>query len=113
VVAAQGPLTVQRSARLGLGIVYSSLQTVERTRELSDRHVAAGGAGLPRILIKRVWVGAPPEASVAAQMERFRAVGPADVQTHWAADGGMVHDPDGDAVAERLHAEVVDGGCTA
>jgi alkanesulfonate monooxygenase SsuD/methylene tetrahydromethanopterin reductase-like flavin-dependent oxidoreductase (luciferase family) len=113
VVAAQGPLTVARSARLGLGIIFSSLQTGERTRELSDRHLAAGGDGLPRILIKRVWLGAPPEEAVAAQMARYRAVGPTDIQAHWAPDGGLVHGDDGAAVADQLHAELVEGGCTA
>jgi alkanesulfonate monooxygenase SsuD/methylene tetrahydromethanopterin reductase-like flavin-dependent oxidoreductase (luciferase family) len=113
VVAAQGPLTVARSARLGLGIIFSSLQSGERTRELSERHLAAGGEGRPRILIKRVWLGDPPEDSVATQMARYRAVGPADVQAHWAADGGMVHGHDGAEVAERLAAELADGLCTA
>ncbi len=113
VVAAQGPLTVQRSARLGLGIIFSSLQSGERTRELSERHVASGGEGRPRILIKRVWLGDPPEDSVATQMARYRAVGPAEVQAHWAADGGLVHGHDGTAVAEQLAAELADGRCTA
>jgi alkanesulfonate monooxygenase SsuD/methylene tetrahydromethanopterin reductase-like flavin-dependent oxidoreductase (luciferase family) len=113
VVAAQGPLTVQRSARLGLGIIFSSLQTGERTRELSERHLEHGGEGLPRILIKRVWVGDPPADAVAAQMARYRAVGPADIQAHWAPDGGLVHGHDGTAVAEQLAAELADGRCTA
>jgi alkanesulfonate monooxygenase SsuD/methylene tetrahydromethanopterin reductase-like flavin-dependent oxidoreductase (luciferase family) len=113
VVAAQGPLTVQRSARLGLGIIFSSLQSPERTRELSERHLEHGGDGRPRILIKRVWLGDPPADSVATQMARYRAVGPADVQAHWASDGGLVHGHDGTAVAEQLAAELTDGRCTA
>src|SRR5690606_22707120 len=55
VVAAQGPLTVRRAARLGLGVIYSSLQGRERTHELSTLHETEGGRGA-RILIRRVWL---------------------------------------------------------
>ncbi|MEO5839095.1 MAG: LLM class flavin-dependent oxidoreductase [Acidimicrobiales bacterium] len=112
VVAAQGPLAVRRAARLGLGLVYDSLQTVERTRALSDLHADEGGTA-PRILIRRVWLGPPPLDALTAQMARFRAVGPADLQEHWDPDGGLVSALDGTELAERLHGFIVGGRCDA
>jgi alkanesulfonate monooxygenase SsuD/methylene tetrahydromethanopterin reductase-like flavin-dependent oxidoreductase (luciferase family) len=112
VVAAQGPRAVKRAAGLGLGVVYNSLQTLERTRALSDLHAEAGGTG-PRILIRRVWLGPPPLDALNAQMARFRAVGPADLQAHWDPDGGLVSAEDGATLAELLHHAMVAGGCDA
>jgi alkanesulfonate monooxygenase SsuD/methylene tetrahydromethanopterin reductase-like flavin-dependent oxidoreductase (luciferase family) len=112
VVAAQGPLAMRRAARLGLGAIYNSLQTIERTRALSDLHAEEGGTG-PRILIRRVWLGPPPLDAMQAQMARFRAVGPADLQAHWDPDGGLVSAEDGDDIARQLHDAMVAGGCDA
>lgn len=112
VVAAQGPLTVRRAARLGLGVIYSSLQGRERTRELSTIHADNGGVGA-RILIRRVWLGEPPSESVDAQMERYRAVSPADLQEHWDRDGGLLASTDGAELAERIHDEVTGSRCDA
>jgi alkanesulfonate monooxygenase SsuD/methylene tetrahydromethanopterin reductase-like flavin-dependent oxidoreductase (luciferase family) len=112
VVAAQGPLAVTRAARLGLGLIYNSLQTIERTRALSDAHAQEGGTGV-RILIRRVWLGEPPLDAIKAQMSRFRAVGPADLQAHWDPDGGCVSARDGRELAEQLHDLMVRGGCDA
>jgi alkanesulfonate monooxygenase SsuD/methylene tetrahydromethanopterin reductase-like flavin-dependent oxidoreductase (luciferase family) len=107
VVAAQGPLTVRRAARLGLGVIYSSLQGRTCSRELSDLHADEGGVGA-RILIRRVWVGTPPDESVEAQMERYRAVSPDDLQAHWDRDGGLLASSDGDEVAERIAEEMAE-----
>ena len=112
VVAAQGPLAMRRAARLGLGAIYNSLQTQERTRALSDTHADEGGTA-PRILIRRVWLGPPPLDALNAQMARFRAVGPADLQAHWDPDGGLVSAEDGAELAERLHDAMVGGRCEA
>ena len=112
VVAAQGPLAMRRAARLGLGAIYNSLQTIERTRALSDLPAEEGGTG-PRILIRRVWLGPPPLDAMQAQMARFRAVGPADLQAHWDPDGGLVSAEDGDDLAQQLHGAMVAGGCDA
>ena len=112
VVAAQGPLTVRRAARLGLGVIYSSLQGRERTRELSTIHADNGGVGA-RILIRRVWLGEPPSESVDAQMARYRAVSPADLQEHWDRDGGLLASTDGAELAERIHDEVTGSRCDA
>lgn len=112
VVAAQGPLTVKRAGKLGLGVIYSSLQGRERTRELSDIHAEAGGRGA-RILIRRVWLGEPPAESVETQMSRYRAVSPSDLQEHWDRDGGLVAATDGNELAERVYEEIATTGCDA
>jgi alkanesulfonate monooxygenase SsuD/methylene tetrahydromethanopterin reductase-like flavin-dependent oxidoreductase (luciferase family) len=112
IVAAQGPLAVKRAARLGLGLIYDSLQTLERTRDLSDIHAQEGGTGT-RILIRRVWLGEPPLEAIMAQMSRFRAVGPAGLQEHWDPNGGCVSARDGRELAEQLHDLMTRGGCHA
>ena len=84
----------------------------ERTRALSDIHADEGGTA-PRILIRRVWLGPPPLDALNAQMARFRAVGPADLQAHWDPDGGLVSAEDGAELAERLHDAMVGGRCDA
>jgi hypothetical protein len=111
-VATQGPLAVRRAARLGLGLVYDSLQSLERTRALSELHADEGGTG-PRILIRRVWLGPPPLEALNAQMARFRAVGPAQLQEHWDPDGGLVSATDGAELAQRLHDAMAGGQCHA
>ena len=76
------------------------------------RRAGDSGTG-PRILIRRVWLGPPPLDVMNAQMARFRAVGPADLQAHWDPDGGLVSAEDGPELAERLHDAMVRGGCDA
>ncbi len=71
--AVQAVKTAERAARLGAAVLYDSLQTIERTREISDAYAAAGGTST-RILIRRVWVGPPPVANMEAQMDRFRGI---------------------------------------
>ena len=93
-------------------LIYDSLQTIERTRALSDLHVEEGATG-PRILIRRVWLGPPPLEALNAQMARCRAVGPASLQEHWDPDGGLVTAQDGTELAERLHDAVTRGRCDA
>src|SRR5579862_1131087 len=66
--AVQAVKTTERAARLGASVLYDSLQTIQRTKELSDAYAAAGGTGT-RILIRRVWVGPPPLANMQAQMD--------------------------------------------
>ncbi|MFN8625704.1 MAG: LLM class flavin-dependent oxidoreductase [Candidatus Binatia bacterium] len=105
VAAAQSPPAVRRAARLGIGVLYDSLQTSARLRELSDAYDAAGGRAA-KILIRRVWIGDPPAENAAAQMQAFRAVATDRAATHWGAADLLVHGRDGIEAAERL-AEVL------
>ena len=94
VVAAQSLPAVRRAAGLGIGILYDSLQTTEHSRKLSDAYDEAGGEAA-KILIRRVWIGDPPEESAAAQMAAFRAVSTERVAKNWGDDDQLVIGADG------------------
>ena len=85
VVAAQSPGAVRRAARLGVGILYDSLQTAEVTARLSEAFLSAGGTG-PRIAIRRVWIGDPPNDEMAAQMAHYRSYAPESAMKNWDGD---------------------------
>lgn len=112
VSAAQSPGAVRRAARHGLGLLYDSLQTVERTRELTDRYLDAGGTG-PRIAIRRVWLGPPPSESERAQMEFYRGYASADAQQHWGEGQELIAAGSGAELAERLAVFCDRGRCDA
>jgi alkanesulfonate monooxygenase SsuD/methylene tetrahydromethanopterin reductase-like flavin-dependent oxidoreductase (luciferase family) len=101
VVAAGGPVGVRRAAGQGVGVLYDSLQTVERLREISDAHAEAGGTA-PRIGIRRVWIGPPPSAQVEAQMDFYRGYAAKSAQDHWGKGQELVMGADGGKVAEQL-----------
>lgn len=112
VSAAQSPAAVRRAAKVGIGVLYDSLQTLDRTREISDVYAEAGGRAT-RIAIRRVWVGPPPEAEVEAQMDFYRGYASQTAQAHWGDGQQLVSGADGAEVAEKL-LEIADrGGCDA
>ncbi|HWW53843.1 MAG TPA: LLM class flavin-dependent oxidoreductase [Acidimicrobiales bacterium] len=110
VAAVQAPATAARAARLGLGMLCDSLQTIPRTRELTDAFRAAGGTG-PTVLIRRLWIGPPPTDNMAAQMTRYRGYAPQRAMARWGDDDALIDGDDGRAVAERLAAALHDAGC--
>src|SRR5262245_49614017 len=86
VVSAAASLTAaRRAARLGIGIMFDSLSTPRRCRELTDAYRAAGGRG-PCVLIRRVWIGEPPRERVARQLETYRSYSAPSAQTHWQGE---------------------------
>ena len=112
VCATQSPGGVRRAARLGLGVLYDSLQTVERTRELSEAYCAAGGTGA-RIAIRRVWIGAPPLESVESQMKFYQSYTKESTQSHWGKGQELIGGENGLEVAKRMAAFARDSGCDA
>jgi alkanesulfonate monooxygenase SsuD/methylene tetrahydromethanopterin reductase-like flavin-dependent oxidoreductase (luciferase family) len=112
VVAAQSPAAVRRAARLGIGVLFDSLQTPERVRELVLAYRAAGGPG-PRIAIRQVWVGAPPAEQVERQLRFYRGYAAPEAQRHWGEGRGLVSGSDGAEVAERLADLSSRAGCDA
>jgi alkanesulfonate monooxygenase SsuD/methylene tetrahydromethanopterin reductase-like flavin-dependent oxidoreductase (luciferase family) len=112
VAAAQGPVGARRAGRLGLGVLYASLQTLERMREVSAAH-AETGCDEARIAIRRVWIGPPPEAQVAAQMKFYESYAPEQAQAHWGEGQELVHGETGAEVGERLAEVARRGGATA
>ncbi|HXZ61288.1 MAG TPA: LLM class flavin-dependent oxidoreductase [Acidimicrobiales bacterium] len=107
--AVQADKTVRRAAELGVGVIFDSIQSVARTRQLAEAYVDAGGTG-PRILIRRCWVGERPTANAAAQMARYRTYAPARAQAQWGADE-LIAGADGREVAERLGDVLARSGC--
>lgn len=112
VSAAQSLGAVRRAAGIGIGVIYDSLQTIERMREITDAYVEAGGCAT-RIAIRRVWIGPPPEAEVEAQMDFYRGYASQGAQAHWGEGQELVTGDHGGEVAEKL-LEIADrGGCDA
>ena len=110
--AAQSPGAVRRAARLGLGVLYDSLQTAERTRQLSDAYAEAGGCAA-RIAIRRVWLGEAPAKSEQQQMDFYRGYARSETQQHWGEGQELIAAPTGAELAERLAEFCEAGGCDA
>jgi alkanesulfonate monooxygenase SsuD/methylene tetrahydromethanopterin reductase-like flavin-dependent oxidoreductase (luciferase family) len=117
VAGVQTVKTTERAARLGMGVLYNSLQTTEAVRQQTDAYLEAGGAG-PRILIRRIWVGAEPAANVETQMVRYRAAAmtgeaTARIMDRWGQGDNQIAGSDGAGVAEELYDTMVQAGCDA
>ncbi|HEX7095596.1 MAG TPA: LLM class flavin-dependent oxidoreductase, partial [Acidimicrobiales bacterium] len=110
VAAAQSPAAVRRAARLGIGILYDSIQTIETTRRLSDIYDEAGGPG-PKILIRRVWIGPPPTDAMEAQMAHFRTWGNEAAKRNWGDEDSLVHGDTPQEAADKLAEQLRAGGC--
>jgi len=109
--AAQGPVAARRVAPLGIGLIFDSIVSIARAAEVAAAHVEAGGRD--RVLIRRVWLGPPPEQAMSTQMQRYRDAAPDSAKAHWAEDGGLVCSQDPHEVAARLHDQRRAAGCTA
>ena len=111
VVAAQSPGAVRRAAGLGLGVLYDSLQSAAVSARLGAAYREAGGAG-PRIAVRRVWIGEPPDDEMAAQMAHYRSYAPASAAKNWDGDQLIVGADAGEA-ADRLAAFLAAADCDA
>jgi alkanesulfonate monooxygenase SsuD/methylene tetrahydromethanopterin reductase-like flavin-dependent oxidoreductase (luciferase family) len=98
--AAMGVTAAKRAASLGVGLILDSLTAAERTRRIVDVYRAAGGDG-PCVLIRRVWVGAPPVELVDRQIGVYRSYATSAAQSHWEGDQ-LVGDADGERIAAAL-----------
>jgi hypothetical protein len=112
VIAAQSPGAVRRAAKLGVGVLYDSLQTAERMRRLSDAYAEAGGEAA-RIAIRRVWIGPPPQRHVERQMDFYRDYARPEAQQHWGEGEELIFAADGAELAERLGEFAARSGCDA
>ncbi len=111
VVAAQSPGAVRRAAELGLGVLYDSLQTAAVSARLGAVYRAAGGSG-PRIAIRRVWIGEPPDDEMAAQMAHYRSYAPTSAMRNWDGDQ-LIVGADAVEAADRLVAFLAAADCDA
>ncbi len=98
--AAMSTAAVRRAAVHGMGIVFDSLSTPERVRQLVDAYREAGGEQAC-ILIRRVWTGTPPTDEMHRQVDVYRRYADAGAQAHWKADE-LVAGTDAPAVADAL-----------
>jgi alkanesulfonate monooxygenase SsuD/methylene tetrahydromethanopterin reductase-like flavin-dependent oxidoreductase (luciferase family) len=90
----------RRAAGNGCGLLFDSLVTAARCRELVDAYQAAGGSG-PCVLIRRVWLGDPPRDAVDRQLDVYRSYAPSSTPSHWGSDE-MVQATDPSSVVEQL-----------
>ncbi len=111
VSAAASATAARRAARAGAGILVDSLTTPARARALTDAYRAAGGTAAC-ILVRRVWIGAPPRAAFDRQLEVDRGYASPDAAGQWGSDE-LVSDARTSAVVERLAAVVRESGADA
>ena len=109
--AAMGFTAVRRAARLGAGLLFDSLSTPERCRELIDAYRAAGGTG-SCVLIRRAWVGEPPRERLDDQVDVYRSYSPASAQANWGGNE-LVDAPTADSVVAGLLEAVDRAGADA
>ncbi len=98
--AAGSVAAARRAAAVGAGLVFDSLSTPARCRELVDAYRAAGGVG-PCVLIRRAWIGEPPTQLTAQQVDTYRSYAPAGAAANWGADE-LATAPDAGEVAALL-----------
>lgn len=107
--AAASPGAARRAARCGAGILSEGMSDVGRLRRICDAYDGAGGDG-PKVVIRRVWLGAPPTALIERQRGVYDSyAGPA---TAFADDQTITADDPVD-LAGRIHATWLASGADA
>jgi alkanesulfonate monooxygenase SsuD/methylene tetrahydromethanopterin reductase-like flavin-dependent oxidoreductase (luciferase family) len=109
-VAAQSRPAVRRAAKLGIGILYDSLQTNDVSKGLSDTYDEAGGTA-PKILVRRVWIGDAPEAEIDAQIAHYRTYATERAMKNWGAGGSTIRGRTAEEAAEILANTIEESGC--
>ena len=108
VMAAQGERAVKLAAKLGLGVIYESLQPPASIGLLSKCYRAEGGSGRC-VLIRRVWLGSPPAKAVSSQLAFYKSYASARAQSTWGSEE-LVTAEDPDALAKLLAEMIRDAG---
>ncbi len=111
VSAAMSPTACRRAARAQVGLLFDSLSTTDRVRELVDAYRGAGGVG-PAILVRRAWVGPPPVREADRQVAFYRSYAGAAAQAHFGGNE-MINADDAGSVAEGLLAAMRAAGADA
>jgi alkanesulfonate monooxygenase SsuD/methylene tetrahydromethanopterin reductase-like flavin-dependent oxidoreductase (luciferase family) len=107
--AAASPAAARRAAECGAGILGEGMSTVGRLRRICDEYDTAGG-GQSKVVIRRVWLGAPPTTLI----ERQRAV-----YDSYAGPGAPFSDDqtitadEPEEMAERIHGTWLASGADA
>lgn len=112
VLSAASSLTAaRRGAACGVGLLFDSLSTPARCRELVDAYRAAGGTR-SCVLVRRAWIGEPPKRETARQLDTYRGYAPAGAGAHWGADE-LAASTDPATVASHLADALRTAGCDA
>jgi alkanesulfonate monooxygenase SsuD/methylene tetrahydromethanopterin reductase-like flavin-dependent oxidoreductase (luciferase family) len=101
---------VKRAAANRIGVLYDGGTAATRLAALTDAYLAAGGTG-PRILIRRVWLGPPPQDVFENQLDVYRSYSPSSALEHWRGTGFVCHDNPAD-LAEEVATSVAECGAT-
>jgi hypothetical protein len=109
--AAVSPAAARRAAAVGAGILLDSMGALDHQQRVCQEHRSAGGAG-PCVAIRRVWLGDPPAAPLAAQRALYESYSTDAARRRWA-DTNTIVDTDPVALAERIAGSVRDAGCDA
>jgi len=110
VVAAQSRAAAERAARLGVGVLFDSLQSPSWLAELASVYRAAGGAG-PVVGIRRVAIGPEPRQHMERQRQRYLGYAPDAARAHWDPDDGLLAGEHPGELADRLVAFAAQTGC--
>lgn len=110
VSAAASATAARRAAQLGAGILLDSLSTVQRCRALTDAYRAAAGAQTC-VLVRRIWIGAPPRTRFDDQVDVYRGYAGA-AQANWG-DDELLTAEDPSALVARIVAVWRDTGADA
>lgn len=111
VSAAMSPTAARRAAKCGLGLLFDSLTSTGRVRQLVEAYREAGGSG-PMVLIRRAWVGTAPEQEFGHQIGVYRGYAAPAAQTHWGNDE-MVTGADARSAAQAIAGAVRASGANA
>jgi alkanesulfonate monooxygenase SsuD/methylene tetrahydromethanopterin reductase-like flavin-dependent oxidoreductase (luciferase family) len=109
--AAMGFTAARRAARLGAGLLFDSMSTPERCRELVDAYHEAGGSA-PCVLVRRAWIGEPPRHDFEEQLAVYRDYSSRAAQATWG-EQEMVDATGPDDVVAGLLDSLTRSGCDA
>jgi alkanesulfonate monooxygenase SsuD/methylene tetrahydromethanopterin reductase-like flavin-dependent oxidoreductase (luciferase family) len=109
--AAMGFTAARRAARLGAGLLFDSMSTPERCRELVEAFHDAGGTAAC-VLVRRAWVGEPPRHDFEQQLSVYRDYSSRSAQATWG-EQEMVDATGAEEVAEGLLDSLARSGCDA
>ena len=73
--AAVSPAAARRAARCGAGILLEGMSDRSRLTELCAAYDESGGT-MPKVLIRRVWLGRPLQELIEAQRRFYQSSGP-------------------------------------
>jgi alkanesulfonate monooxygenase SsuD/methylene tetrahydromethanopterin reductase-like flavin-dependent oxidoreductase (luciferase family) len=101
--AAASVTAARRAADAGAGLLFDSLVTPARVRALVDAYRAAGGRGAC-VLVRRAWLGEPPQADVDRQVDVYRSYAPTNAASHWGANEMAIGKSAGEVAGQLVDA---------